>query len=75
MVVLFPSTCTDQLQPLDLSINKPAKDHLKKKFTEWYAHKVTEQINSGKRPDEVSLDTKLAVVKEIGASWLVSMHN
>ena len=26
MVVLVPSTCTDQLQPLDLSFNKPAKD-------------------------------------------------
>lgn len=32
LLVLVPSNCTDRLQPLDLSVNKPAKDHLRKKF-------------------------------------------
>ena len=26
-VVKVPSNCTDRLQPLDLSVNKPTKDH------------------------------------------------
>ena len=74
-VVLVPSNCTDKLQPLDLSVNKPAKDHLKQKFHKWYAEKVTEQIDAGKSPDEVVVDMKLTVMKEDGAKWLVSMHD
>ena len=35
--VFVPPNCTDQLQPLDLSVNKPAKDFLRKKFEQWYA--------------------------------------
>ena len=29
LYVLVPANCTDKLQPLDLSVNKPAKDYLK----------------------------------------------
>ena len=29
--------CTDCLQPLDVSVNKAAKEFLHKKFHEWYA--------------------------------------
>ena len=74
-VVLVPSNCIDKLQPLDLSVNKPAKDHLKQKFHKWYTEKVTEQIDAGKSPDEVVVDMKLTVMKEVGAKWLVSMHD
>ena len=37
MSVLVPSNCTDVLQPLDLSVNKPLKDHLRSKFQSWYS--------------------------------------
>ena len=30
--IFVPGNCTDQLQPWDLSVNKPAKDFLKRKF-------------------------------------------
>ena len=36
---------------------------------------MTEQIDAGKSPDEVVVDMKLTVVKEVGARWLVSMYD
>ena len=38
--VLVPSNCTDLLQPLDLSVNKPLKDHLRSCFQSWYSEQV-----------------------------------
>ena len=39
-VVFVPPNCTDQLQPLDLSFNKPVKDFMWGKFQEWYSIQV-----------------------------------
>ena len=36
IIIEVPSNCTDRLQPLDLSVNKPIKDSLKTKFQAWY---------------------------------------
>ena len=44
-VVLIPPNCTDRLQPLDLSVNKAAKDFLHRKFREWYAKQVCVQLD------------------------------
>ena len=35
--IIVPSNCTDVLQPLELSVNKPLKDHLRSKFQSWYS--------------------------------------
>ena len=42
--VLIPKTCTDRLQPMDLSVNKPFKAHLKQSFHTWYASQIKKQI-------------------------------
>ena len=42
--VIVPPNCTDKLQPLDISINKPAKEYLRSKFQSWYASKITGQL-------------------------------
>ena len=34
--VLIPPNCTDKLQPLDISINKPIESEMKKCFQLWY---------------------------------------
>ena len=36
-VVKVPVNCTDKLQPMDVSINKPMKDEMRKQFRAWYA--------------------------------------
>ena len=35
--VVVLSNCTDHLQPLDLSVNKALKDHLRRSFQTWYS--------------------------------------
>ena len=42
--VIVPLNCTDKLQPLDVSVNKPAKEYLRSKFQSWYASKITSQL-------------------------------
>ena len=42
---LLPPNTMDKLQPMGLSVNKPAKDFLKRKFEDWYAQKLMEQMS------------------------------
>ena len=42
--VNVPANCTDKLQPLDLSVNKPLKDEMKQRFQAWYAEEVQEIV-------------------------------
>ena len=55
---------------MDLSINKPAKDYLRRRFEEWYSQQ-------GKDIDSIELELinmGLPILKELGAKWLVDMH-
>ena len=40
--VFVPATCSGELQPLDLSVNKLVKDFLWTKFEDWYAIEIWE---------------------------------
>ena len=72
---------TDQLQPMDLSVNKPAKFFLKEKFEMWYmymymyADQVVEQLK-GKNFEKTEfqpIPLNLTILKELMARWLVEM--
>ena len=39
-------------------------------FTARYSDQVAKQIRDGKEPEEVQIDTRLSVMKEIGVKWL-----
>lgn len=76
-VCLLPANTTDQLQPMDISVNKPAKDILRQKFQEWYSKKVLEQVGeeSDLNSDINPIDMSMPVMKEAGAKWFVEMAN
>ena len=72
---LLPPNTTDKLQPLDISVNKPAKEFLRLKFQEWYAEQIAEQItSSGCHVELEPVDLGLPVMKELGAKWLEEMY-
>ena len=71
----IPSNCTDRLQPVDVSVNKALKDHLRNNFTRWYASQVQEQLEKGTSIKEVRVDLRLSMMKELEAKWLVSVYD
>jgi hypothetical protein len=46
-VMKLPANCTDCLQPMDISVNKAAKDFIRQRFNEWYSEQVAEQVGDG----------------------------
>ena len=75
--VRLPANCTDRLQPMDISVNKAAKDFVRQKFNEWYSEKVAEQLGGGTDVEQQLIqpvDLTGAALKTIGAKWLVQMH-
>ena len=67
----LPANCTDKLQPLDISINKPMKDHIKAKFQQWYADEVRKQLETIP-VNQVKVDVSPSVVKGPSANWTIS---
>ena len=55
--VIVPNNYTDLFQPLDLSVNKPFKDKLKRGFSECYTQEVAKQLQDSKQPDKIHIDT------------------
>ena len=70
-VVLIPPNCTDRLQPLDLSVNKAAKDYLRSQFRQWYAKELCSQLDG--HAENKTVDLRLSVLKPLGAAWIVSL--
>ena len=72
MYVQVPSNCTDKCQPLDLNVNKPAKDYMKAKFQEWYGNIILQQLETGVQ--EI-VDTQLSIMKPQMAQWMMDLYD
>ena len=66
---------TNLYQPLDLSVNKAAKDFTRKKFLEWYTRQLTNGIKNGLELDDIDIDYQLSVLKPLHATWLISLYD
>lgn len=55
---------------MDLSVNKPAKDFLRKEFNTWYSKQVCSQFQG--KSEKCPIDT---VVKPLGAEWMKALFD
>ena len=74
-IAIVPANCTDRLQPLDVSVNKAAKEFLRGKFQEWYSEKIYQQmLERGDSSKIILVDLKMSIVKPLGARWMISLY-
>ncbi len=57
-----------------MSLNKPAKEFLRRKFQQWYSDQVCGQIKNG-TGEKVAVDLKLSIIKPLGARWLIDLYD
>ena len=72
-VFLLPANCTDQLQPLDLSVNKAAKPFLRLQFQAWYAKELHSQLLE--QTEATPIDLKLSIMKPLSTKWIDLLCN
>ena len=67
VAVQIPPNCTDKLQLMDVSINKPVKDGMRTRFHTWYASEVQKKLK-----DKVKVNVTASVIKPMSANWVIS---
>lgn len=70
-----PSNITHPYQPLDLKVNGYVKKFSWKKFTEWYANQIIQQLDEGKKAYDIEVKLRLTMLKPIYAQWLTVLYN
>ena len=74
--VIIPPNCIDKLQPLNVSINKLAKEYLRSKFQSWYASKITSQLRAGTSSSALQpVPMQLNIMKPIVAKWMMDLYD
>ena len=75
IIVLVPNNLTNRFQPLDLTVNKPAKDFISARYNTWYAAEVETQLRDGVSPADVKISMKLTRIKELHAKWIHELYD
>lgn len=70
-----PPNCTDKLQPMDLSVNKCAKDFLKSEFHQFNAAEVVKQAGPKGENTCIKVDLSLTHMKELGVKWFIKLYD
>ena len=69
--VFVPANLTHEFQPLDLTVNGVAKEFLNKKFGDWYAKQITDELEKGTDVYKIDVNTTLTVMKPVHAKWVI----
>ena len=56
LVTKVPANMTHLFQPLDLTVNKAAKDYTKQKFSDWFTRQINTGLENGQELDDIEID-------------------
>ena len=73
--VAVPANMTHFFQPLDLAVNRSAKQFMRKQFVMYYSEIVRHKLENGENVEDIEVDLRLTAIKPLHAQWLVSMYN
>lgn len=75
-IVMVPKNMTDYLQPLDLSVNKPAKSFMTKCFSNWYGEQVLQlELKNKLNHEELKDLLKSSVeLRNLSATWVSKLY-
>ena len=71
----IPPNMTHVFQPLDLIVNKFAKDFMKGMFSTWFSRQISLGFENGVELDDIEVDYRLLLLKPLHAKWLVELYN
>ena len=66
---------THVFQPLDLTVNKFAKDFMKGMCSTWFSRQISLGLENGVELDDIEVDYRLSVLKTLYKKWLVELYN
>ena len=73
--VAVPANMTHFFQLLDLTVNRSAKQFMRKQFVTYYSEIVRHKLENGESVEDIEVDLKLTAIKPLHAQWLISMYN
>ena len=73
-LIIVPHNLTKRFQPLDITVNKPAKSFIKYKYNMWYTEQDVKNLKEGKVPVDVEVSLNLSEIKPLHAKWIQEMY-
>ena len=58
LVTKVPANMAHLFQPLDLTVNKAAKDYTKQKFSDWFTRQINKGLENGQELDDIEIQPR-----------------
>jgi len=75
ILVFIPPNCTSTLQVADVMLNTPFKHGIKRRFNQWLAGIVEEQIEAGAEMIQIQPHLRMSVLKPLMLQWSFEAWN